>query len=96
MEALSILKEREKEIKKRFGLKKIGIFGSAARGEIEKDSDIDILVDFLEGFETFDNFMELAFYLEDLFVRKVDIITPQGMSKHMLPHIEREVIWIEG
>jgi hypothetical protein len=73
------------------GVKSIGLFGSFLRNEAQKDSDVDLLVDFHSGKKSFDNFMELAFYLEDLFGRKVEIITPQSLSKHIGPHILKEV-----
>lgn len=73
MEALKILKEHENDIKRRFGVKRIGIFGSHARGEEKATSDVDVLVEF--EVPSFDNFMELAFFLEDLFGREVDLVT---------------------
>ena len=75
----------------RLGVKSIGLFGSFLRNEVKEDSDVDLLVDFHSGKKSFDNFMELAFYLEDLFGRKVEIITPQSLSKHIGSHILNEV-----
>ncbi len=80
----------------RFGVTKIGIFGSIARGEGWLESDIDVLVKFASGQTTFRNFMELAFYLEDLFCRRVDLVTEEGLSRHIRPYVEREVIWCEA
>jgi len=73
------------------GVKSIGLFGSFLRDEAQKDSDVDLLVDFHSGKKSFDNFMELSFYLEDLFGRRVEIITPQSLSKHIGPHILKEI-----
>jgi predicted nucleotidyltransferase len=75
----------------RFGVRSIGLFGSFVRNEVQEESDVDLLVDFQAGKKSFDNFMELAFYLEDLFGRKVEIVTPQSLSKHIGPHILKEV-----
>jgi predicted nucleotidyltransferase len=72
-------------------LAKVILFGSYARNEATEKSDIDLLVDFIPEKKSFDNFMDLAFFLEDLMGRKVEIITPQSMSKHIGPHILREV-----
>ena len=91
MEALRILKEHENEIKRRFGVKRIGIFGSHARGEERETSDVDVLVEFVEP--SFDNFMDLAFFLEDLFGREVDLVTTRGLSPYIAPFVEREVVW---
>jgi len=74
-----------------FGVKSIGLFGSFVRNSATETSDVDLLVDFKTNKKSFDNFMDLAFFLEDLFGRKVEIITPQSLSKHIGPHILKEV-----
>lgn len=83
-------------VRSRYGVRRIGIFGSFARGEQKRTSDVDVLVEFAEGKATFDNFMQLVYYLEDLFGRKVDLLTVGGIDKYIRPRVEREVIWIEG
>ena len=93
MDALKVLKEHEKKIRVRFGVKRIGIFGSYARGEQKETSDIDILVEF--EVPTFDNFMDLVFYLEDLFGRDVDLVTTGGLSPYIAPIVKEEVVWAE-
>jgi uncharacterized protein len=59
-------------------------------------SDVDVLVEFSPGQATFDNFMQLVYDLEDLFKRKVDLLTVAGIDKYIRSRVEREVIWIEG
>jgi predicted nucleotidyltransferase len=76
MKVIEILRSYEPEIRKIFCVKRIDIFGSFARGEQKDTSDVDILVEFEKP--TFDNFMNLAFFLEDLFQRKVDLVTPNS------------------
>lgn len=73
------------------GVQSIGLFGSFVRGEQTASSDVDILVEFTPEKHTFDNFMEVAFLLEDLLGRKVELITPEALSPHIAPHILREV-----
>ncbi len=80
----------------RFGVAKIGIFGSAARGEEQTESDVDVLVLFAPGQATFRNFMELAYFLEELFGRRVDLVTEHGLSGYIRPAVEQEVIWCEA
>lgn len=80
-----------KDIISTFGVKSIGLFGSFVRNSATETSDVDLLVDFKPNKKSFDNFMDLAFFLEDLFGRKVEIITPQSLSKHIGPHILKEV-----
>ena len=83
-------------LRTQYGVKRIGIFGSFARGEAKRSSDVDVLVEFEQGQATFDNFMRLVYDLEDLFKRKVDLLTMAGIDKYMKSRIEREVVWIEG
>lgn len=93
MNVIDILKSHEREMKKRFGVKRIGLFGSFARGEQKDTSNVDILVEFEEP--TFDNFMNLAFFLEDLFSRRVELVTPDSLSPYIAPYVEKEVVWAD-
>ncbi|MFA4825988.1 MAG: nucleotidyltransferase family protein [Methanoregula sp.] len=93
MDALSLLRQHEPELKKRFGIAAIGIFGSFIRGEERPESDVDVLVSFRRGQETFDNYMDCKFYLEDLFGRKVDLIMKGAIKKRLKPYILGEVVY---
>ncbi len=64
-----------------------------ARGEQKDSSDVDILVDFEKP--TFDNFMNLVFFLEDIFQRKVDLVTQSSLSHYIGPYVNKEVVWAE-
>ncbi|HEV7890927.1 MAG TPA: nucleotidyltransferase family protein [Pyrinomonadaceae bacterium] len=74
-----------------FGVRRVGVFGSFVRGDTNAESDVDILVEFEEGEKSFDNFLGLAEYLEELFGRRVDLLTPESLSPYIGPHILREV-----
>ena len=63
MDVIEVLRKHEKEMKERFAVKRIGAFGSFVRGEQNETSDIDLVVEFENP--TFDNIMDLAFYLVD-------------------------------
>jgi len=93
MDVLGVIKKNGAEIKERFGVKRIGIFGSCARGEAKKESDIDVLVEFERGKKTFDNFMELAFFLEEVFGRKVDLVTKEALRPELKTSILKEVAY---
>jgi hypothetical protein len=93
MKIIDILRRHEQEIKKRFHVKRIGLFGSFARGNEKDSSDADIMVEFEEP--TFDNFMKLAFYLEALFNRKVELVTPDSLSPYIGPYVKNEVVWAD-
>jgi len=79
--------EKNKDKIKKFGAKKIGLFGSYIRGEQKSGSDIDILVEFRKGMKTFDNYMDLKFFLEDLFNCKVDLVIIGTIKSDLEPYI---------
>ena len=86
---LKLLEDNRDQINK-YGVKKIGLFGSFLRGNQNKESDIDILVVFHRP--TFDNYMELKFFLEKLFHRKVDLILEDAL-KPSIKHVKEEAIY---
>ncbi|MEW6386367.1 MAG: nucleotidyltransferase family protein [Thermodesulfobacteriota bacterium] len=73
------------------GVSRIGLFGSFVRGEPHPDSDIDLLVEFEAGQKNFDTFMELSFMLEEIFQRRIKLITIESLSPYIGPHILKEV-----
>ena len=93
-----ILTELQKvphEIRSRYGVIRIGLFGSAARGELSPESDIDLLVELDPEKTTFRRYLELEEYLTKLFDRKIDLVTLDGISPYVLPYIQKDVIWCE-
>jgi hypothetical protein len=76
-----------------FGVRSLAIFGSVARGESEPESDVDVLVEF-EGRATFDRYMELKFYLEELLGCPVDLVTRQALKPRMRPRVEKEAVYV--
>jgi len=89
-----ILQERKNYLVEKFGVMEIAIFGSYARGEQMKDSDVDLIVDFKEGWKTFDNYMDLKFYLEELFGKKVDLVIKSAINPRIKPFIIEEAIYV--
>jgi predicted nucleotidyltransferase len=89
-DVLATLKEHQKEIEA-FGVRRFGFFGSFVREQPTEQSDIDLLVEFEPGQKTFDNYMHLAFFLEDILGRKVDLVTAESLSPYIGPHILKEV-----
>ena len=83
--------ERHEEQIRAFGVKRLGLFGSFVRGQQTESSDVDLLVEFDAGRKTFDSFMQLAFFLEDLLGRRVELVTPESLSPYIGPHILKEV-----
>lgn len=93
MNAIEILKKNEGTIREKYHVRKIGVFGSFARNDEKEESDVDILVEFESDFETFDNYIELKYFLEDLFRRKVDLVTSEALRPQLKDEILKEVMY---
>jgi len=89
---LSLLGEFANKYAKRQGISRIGIFGSVARGEQGKDSDIDV---YYEGKpQSLTDSFDLHYELEKLFGAKIDLIRKHpNMDKHLQKRINEEVIY---
>ena len=81
-----------RETLRKYGVKRIGLFGSYARETATAESDIDFLVE-LERL-TFRDYMGLAVFLEDLFKKDVDLVTPTSIKPGYKPYIEKEVEYV--
>lgn len=81
---------------RQYGISKIGLFGSFTRHEQGDGSDIDILIDFQQDKETFDNFMAVCDLLETIFKGyKVEVVTTGGLSPYIGPHILNSVEYVQ-
>ncbi|QKQ97910.1 nucleotidyltransferase [Candidatus Nanohaloarchaea archaeon] len=83
--------EEEKAVLDELGVKKLGLFGSFARGDQDTESDIDFVVNFQEGEKTFRNYMDLKRKLEQLFSREVDLVTEESIKPSLKDRITEEV-----
>lgn len=82
---------------KPWGIASIGLFGSYVRDEQREDSDIDLLITFEKGQETFRNFMQICYLLEEIFPgERVQVVTSNGLSQHIGPKILNEVEYVEN
>ncbi len=93
-EILQMLAARRDDLA-RMGVKSMAIFGSVARDEARPDSDADILVEF-EGPATFNGYMDLKFFLEDLLGRPVDLVTRKSIRPRLKERIESEAQYVQG
>ena len=93
-ERLLQLLEQNTALIRKFGVRRIGLFGSWVRGEEKADSDIDILVEFVQP--SFDSYMELKFFLEELLDRNVDLVLADALKEQVRPKITREVHYVQG
>ena len=78
----------------RYGVIRIGLFGSFVRNEQKNNSDIDLVVEFKDGKKNYNNFIHLAFYLDELLGRKVELVTPQSISPYIKPYIMQEIEYV--
>jgi len=90
---LNRLKANGKELRS-FGVQNLSLFGSFTTDKLHKDSDIDLLVEFDPEQKSYDNFMDLSFFLEDLLGRKVEVVTQQSLSKYIGPHILKQAEYV--
>ncbi|TAJ44280.1 nucleotidyltransferase family protein [Methanofollis fontis] len=96
MDALALIRQNLSIIRERYGVARIGVFGSVVRGEATPASDIDVLVEFREGEETFDHLMDLTFYLEDLMGRPVDLVIADTLKPRVRGTVLAEVVYAWG
>ena len=90
-----ILKKHEKELREKYGVKEMGIFGSYVRGEAKKESDLDILVEFKADAKiSLLDFVELENCLSDLLGVKVDLVEKSALKSRIGKHILSEVVYI--
>lgn len=90
-QVVSTLHQHRDEMQQRFAMRHLSIFGSAARDELREDSDIDVLVEF-EGLPTFDGYVGLKDYLEDLFGTEVDLATEAMVKPRLWQYIEKDLL----
>lgn len=77
---------------KRYGVKSLALFGSAARNRLRKNSDVDVLVQFEQP--TWANYIGLKFYLQDLLGREVDLVTPKGLKPAVRSSVEKDLLYV--
>ncbi|QXO95396.1 nucleotidyltransferase family protein [Methanospirillum purgamenti] len=93
-EVLSILKREAHDLKDRFGVTNVGLFGSVVRDEAKDSSDLDLLIELDPESITYKKYLDLEVYLQSLFPRKIEIVTTDGVSPYILLYISREVVWV--
>ena len=81
------------QLEEQYSVKTLGVFGSYVRGEATGNSDLDVLVEFY-GELTFRNYMDLKFFLEDLFKRKVDLVIKEDIKPKIREQILGETVYV--
>ena len=92
-EAIKILRTHKTQLKQKFGVTYLALFGSTSRDTAGPQSDIDILVSF-DGPATSARYFGLQFFLEDLFGIPVDLVTDKALRPELRPYVEQEAIHV--
>jgi predicted nucleotidyltransferase len=88
---ITVLKSKRTAIR-RYGVRSLARFGSAARNRLRRRSDVDILVQFNQP--TWSNYIGLKFYLEDLLGREVDLVTLKGLKPAVRTSVEKDLVYV--
>jgi predicted nucleotidyltransferase len=86
--------QQNRDTLRRFGVRRLGLFGSYARGKQTTTSDLDFVVELEE--RSFDSFMRLKLFLEDLFGRPVDLVLEHTIKPRLRPHIMESLTDVPG
>lgn len=92
-QAIAALAHSKPVLAARFGVTRLALFGSTARGTARADSDVDVLVAF-EGTATAARYFGVQFYLEDELGCAVDLVSERALRPELRPFIEREVLYV--
>ena len=90
-EYLNKLRQFKQQYSEEYGIERIGIFGSVARGEQTLNSDVDVLVEF--GRPVGIEFIDMSYLLEKEFNRKVDVVSRRGVKDKYLKEIEKDIVY---
>ena len=88
---IQLLSKSKPLLQERFGVVRLALFGSTARGAASDTSDIDILVAF-DGPATSRRYFGVQFYLENLLGRPVDLVTEKALRPELRPYIQRDLV----
>jgi uncharacterized protein len=91
---ICLLNTNSEELRSRFGVRRIGLFGSYATGNARKRSDVDIVVAF--DHHTYRAYYELTVYLEAMFGRKVDLVIERSIKPAIREHVLGQTIYAEA
>ncbi len=91
-ELKTIINQHKRELKERFMVKNIAIFGSYAREEQSQESDIDILVEFEKPVGLL--FVHLADYLEEILEARVDLVTPDAIKPNRRIYVMEDLVYV--
>lgn len=80
---------------KDLGVSRLGVFGSFTENNQNLDSDVDLLVEFSKGKKNYRNFINTANLVESILERRIDLLTPESLSKYIGPHIIKSTQYVQ-
>ncbi len=92
-EVMAILRHHKNLLSAKFGVLNIAVFGSYARQTPKMTSDVDLLVDMKPECKTFDNYMELKFFLEEKLQKKIDLAIKESIREELKTDIFNEAVY---
>lgn len=92
-EILKILEEELPLLRQKYGISKIGLFGSYSRGDQDAESDIDLLVQFERPIGFF-KFVAIEEYLKEKLGGKVELVTEDALKQIIRPYVMKEVVYV--
>lgn len=92
-EIKKLIGQYKQELKEKFKVKEIGIFGSTIRGERRQTSDIDLLVDFKDEADLFD-LMGLGLFLEEKLDQRVDVVPKRAIREEIKDRVLKELVYL--
>jgi predicted nucleotidyltransferase len=93
-DALEVINANRNDFNK-LGVVKIGLFGSFSRGDQNRESDIDLLVEFGKGRKNFRSYMQFIKLAESLLGREVEAVTSESLSPYIASYVEKEVKYVK-
>ena len=89
---LTILRQHQPELKRKYPISRLGVFGSYARGEATEKSDIDIAVEITGTMGL--SFVAMADEIEDLFGIKTDVVPKRAIKPKYLSYVEKDIVYV--
>lgn len=93
-EILDLINTKKDDINK-LGITRVGLFGSFSRGDQNRESDVDLLIEFGKNKKNLKSYMGFVRLAENLFGRDVEVVTPESLSPYIAPYIKKEVKYVE-
>jgi len=92
-EIKEVIEQHRAELKSQFHVEKIGVFGSYARCDQKKRSDVDFLLTFDKDISLFDH-VDLTIYLKELMGRKVDVIKHDNLRPELRKYVLKDLVYL--